>query len=56
MVFLVVPENQFYDPKDYAIDKSVSSSSESENFSQHIMHKENTEHPIFWKNILKNLD
>jgi hypothetical protein len=42
MVFLVVPENEFYDPKDYAIDKSVSSSSEFENFSKHIIYKENT--------------
>jgi hypothetical protein len=40
--FFVVPENEFYDPENYALDKSLSSpSSESENLSKHTMYKEN---------------
>jgi predicted phosphodiesterase len=45
--FFVVPENEFYDPENYLLDKSVSSpsssSSESENLSKHTMNKKNTE-------------
>jgi hypothetical protein len=53
--FFAVHENEFYDPENYAIDKSVSSpssspSSESENLSKHTMNKKNTEQFIDSKN------
>jgi predicted phosphodiesterase len=40
--FFVVPEDEFYDPENYGIDKSVSSL-ESNNLDEHTMDKENAE-------------
>jgi hypothetical protein len=50
--FFVVPEDEFYDPENYALDKSVlsPSPSESENLSKHTMNKKNTEQFIDSKN------
>jgi len=42
--FFIVPEDEFYDPRSYAINNSVSSSlSESENLSKQTMYKENAD-------------